>query len=200
MGRDRAKLQEVKQQVESNGCVVEIDTRLGAARKADIVLTVTSSLEPVIKAEHLKPGAVACDVARPRNVSLCVAKRRDDVLVIEGGVVDLPGRADFGFDFGFPPGTAYACMAETAVLALEGRFECYTLGRNISLDRVDEIAQLAARHGVRLSGFRSFERALRDDEVKKVRERARMARMQDDSMDPDSLYSMTEIEGGGGQG
>jgi fatty aldehyde-generating acyl-ACP reductase len=105
-----------------------------------------------------------------------VAKQRDDVLVIEGGVVDLPGEVDMGFDFGFPPGKAYACMAETAVLALEGRYECFTLGRDISLERVNEIARLASRHGVRLSGFRSFERPLTDEYIEKVRDRARSAR------------------------
>ena len=29
------------------------------------------------------------------------------------------GHVDFGFDFGFPPRCAYACMSETMMLALE---------------------------------------------------------------------------------
>ena len=37
-----------------------------------------------------------------------VAQERDDVLVIEGGMVDVPGPVDFGFDFGFPPGKSYS--------------------------------------------------------------------------------------------
>ena len=41
----------------------------------------------IIEAEDLKPGAVVCDVARPRDVSKEVAQKRNDVLIIEGGVV-----------------------------------------------------------------------------------------------------------------
>ena len=193
VGRERGQLEEVRRQIEAEvkaktevgvehgyagdapdpglNRVVASD-RLEDVRQADIVLTVTSAVQPIIAPEHLKSGAVICDVARPRNVSRCVAQRRDDVLVIEGGVVDVPGRVDFGFNFGFPPGQAYACMAETMVLAMEGRYESYSLGRELSLARVAEISDLADRHGFRLSGFRSFERMVSEQEIAEIRRRA----------------------------
>jgi predicted amino acid dehydrogenase len=108
----------------------------------------------------LQAGSVICDVARPRDVSAMVTAARDDILVIDGGMVDVPGRVDFHFNFGFPVGKAYACMAETMILALEGRFEDFTVGKDISLEKVNEITVLARKHGFRLSGFRSFEREL----------------------------------------
>src|SRR5690606_1596786 len=110
------------------------------------------------------------------DVSRRVAAERDDVLVIEGGMVEVPGPVDFGFDFGFPPGKAYACMAETMALALEGRLEDYTIGKEIDIARVREITAIAARHGFRLSGFRSFEQAVSDEHIERVRERARRNR------------------------
>jgi hypothetical protein len=94
------------------------------------------------------------------------------VLVIEGGMVEVPGPVDFGFDFGFPPGKAYACMAETMTLALEGRYEDYSVGKHISVEQALEIGAIAARHGFKLSGFRSFERAIGDEEIARVRESA----------------------------
>lgn len=130
----------------------------------------------MIEPQHLKPGAVVCDVARPRDVSKQVAAMRDDVLVIEGGMIDVPGPVDFGFDFGFPPGKAYACMAETIALALEGRFEDYTIGKDISAAQADEIAAIAKRHGFKLAGFRSFERAVTDQSIAEVRSRAEVNR------------------------
>jgi predicted amino acid dehydrogenase len=117
-------------------------------------------------------------VARPRNVSRRIVEQRDDVLVIEGGIVDVPGDVDFGFNFGFPPGQAYACMSETMILALESRYESYSIGRDISLDNVHEMAQLATKHGFRLSGFRSFERPVPAEEIERVKKRARLARQQ----------------------
>ncbi len=97
---------------------------------------------------------------------------RDDVLVIDGGMVEVPGPVNFHFDFGLPPGKAYACMAETMVLALEGRFEDYTVGKQFPLSQVEEIARLAQKHGFRLSGFRSFEKPVSAAHIARVRERA----------------------------
>ncbi len=111
-------------------------------------------------------------MARPRDVSRAVIEQRDDVLVIEGGMVQVPGPVDFHFNFGFPPRMAYACMAETMVLALEGRYECFTLGKEIQLDRVKEMAALAERHGFQLGGLRSFERAVENDEIERIRDNA----------------------------
>ena len=172
VGRAPEQVQEVKRQVDSLGARSVATTNLQDIRGADIVLCVTSSTDPIIEPGLLKAGAVVCDVARPRNVSRRVASERDDVLVIEGGVVEVPGEVDFGFDFGFPPGQAYACMAETMLLAMEGRYECYSLGREISLDRVEEVGRLARKHGFKLAGLRSFERVVEDREVGRIRESA----------------------------
>jgi fatty aldehyde-generating acyl-ACP reductase len=142
-------------------------------KEAQLILTVTSSIHDVIHPEHLQPGSVVCDVARPRDVSAMVAAVRDDILVIDGGMVDIPGAVNFNFDFGFPEGKAYACMAETIALALEGRFEDYTIGKAITLDRVKEITAIADRHGLRMSGFRSFEREVTHEQIETVRQNAR---------------------------
>jgi len=142
-------------------------------RNADIVATATSAVKAIIHPGDLKPGSVVCDVARPRDVSEKVRKERNDVLVIDGGVVAVPGDVDFGFNFGFPPKTAYACMSETMTLALEGRYENFTLGKEISVEQVNEITSLADKHGFRLAGFRSFERAVAEEQIESVRENAR---------------------------
>jgi len=157
---------------------LHVSTSMDALRRAELILTVTSATHDIIRPEDLMPGAVVCDVARPRDVSAMVAAARDDILVIDGGMVDVPGPVDFHFNFGFPPGKSYACMAETMALALEGRFEDYTLGKEISRARVEEISQIAAKHGFRLSGFRSFERAVTPEQIEIVRRNAKIARRQ----------------------
>lgn len=146
-----------------------------AVRDGDIVFTVTSATEPLIEPEDLRPGAVVCDVARPRNVSRLVYERRGDVLVIDGGVIEVPGEPDFGLDFGLPPRMVEACMAETMILALERRYADYTVGRAISVAQVEEILALGRRHGFRVAGFRRFERAIPDEEVERIRTRAARA-------------------------
>jgi fatty aldehyde-generating acyl-ACP reductase len=176
VGRREDALRAVAEQCQGSYANVTVSTDISAIYQADLILTVTSAIDTVIEPQHLKPGAVVCDVARPRDVSRKVADQRDDVLVIEGGMVQVPGDVQFNFDFGFPPTKAYACMAETMALALEGRYEDYTLGKEISVAQAQEIGEIAHRHGFRLSGFRSFEKPVTDLQINQVKERAMIKR------------------------
>jgi predicted amino acid dehydrogenase len=176
IGRRVDALEELRARLQVGGrAEVTVATDMSPLAESDLILTVTSAVHAVIQPEHLRPGSVVCDVARPRDVSAMVAAARDDIFVIDGGMVDVPGPVDFHFNFGFPPGKAYACMAETMALALEGRFEDYTLGKQITRQRVDEISAIAKKHGFRLSGFRSFEKEVTLEQIEAVRRNARRA-------------------------
>jgi predicted amino acid dehydrogenase len=170
-GRNISRLNKVRDAIKKLGNTeLVVSTDLQNLRKTNVILTVSSAVHAIIQPEYLHPGSVICDVARPRDVAERVASLRNDVLVFDGGMLEVPGTVNFNFDFGFPPGKAYACMAETIALALEGRFEDYTLGKQISRERVDEITQIATKHGFKLSGFRSFERPVTPEQIKKIRE------------------------------
>ncbi len=177
VARNQDKLEQLRERILAEagprGAELIISTDMHVLAQAQLILTVTSAIEAVIHPEDLQPGSVVCDVARPRDVSAMVAAGRDDILVIDGGMVDVPGPVDFHFNFGFPPGKAYACMAETMALALEGRFEDYSIGKEMTLERVREITSLAEKHGFRLSGFRSFEREVTEAQIEAVRRNAR---------------------------
>ena len=174
VGRREDALVELRKQLsDPRRCEMIVSTKMDVLAESQLILTVTSAIHDVIQPEQLLPGSVVCDVARPRDVSAMVAAARDDILVIDGGMVDVPGPVDFHFNFGFPPGKSYACMAETIALALEGRFEDYTLGKHITRERVDEITAIAEYHGFRLSGFRSFEREVTPQQIETVRQNAR---------------------------
>lgn len=172
VGKRETALAELRERCDGKGALVTASTDISAIYDADLILTVTSAVHAVIEPRHLKPGAVVCDVARPRDVSATVAAERDDVLVIEGGMIEVPGMPDFHFDFGFPPRMAYACMAETMALALEGRYEDYTVGKDIGIARTLEIDEIATRHGFRLAGFRSFGHEVSADAIGRVYEKA----------------------------
>ncbi|MHB1953976.1 MAG: shikimate dehydrogenase [Sulfobacillus sp.] len=147
-----------------------------SVRDSDIVVAVSSAQDAIVEPEDLKPGSVITDVARPRNISSRVSQARPDVLVLDGGVIEVPGeQADMGFDFGFPPKMVEACMAETMILALSGRLENFTIGGHIAVEKVREIDALGQQHGFRMAGFRRFERAIDEDEVELIRQRAKKA-------------------------
>ena len=172
IGTQKGKLEAVAAELDNANVSLHDDVHEGL-READIIITVTSARDAVIYPRDLKPGSIVCDVARPRDVSKDVARERDDVLVIEGGVISVPGAdANFNFHFGFPPKTAYACMSETIMLALDGRYESFTLGKTVSPEQALETQRLAQKHGFKLAGYRSFERAVKDSDIEAIRARA----------------------------
>lgn len=147
------------------------DTRAGAPlrysnaleselQQADLVLVATSSTERFVRPDFLKPGAIVCDLSRPANVSLEIARTRPDVLVIDGGIVKMPGRATLGSRLGIPEDLSYACMAETMMMALEGQYRDASLGLDLADEDMALFQRLAPRHGFSLAGLRSFDKAL----------------------------------------
>lgn len=149
---------------------IRITTSAGKAISgAGIVISATSSREKLIQPGELQSGAVVCDISRPANVSAAVERERPDVLVIDGGVVQLPGQPDLGWDFGFPKGLAYACMAETVMLALERRYENFSLGSSgVNLESILQTRRWAACHGFGLADLRSFDHPLSEDRWQKL--------------------------------
>jgi fatty aldehyde-generating acyl-ACP reductase len=173
IGRDKVRLDELRQRISIKNQNVSIATDLSALRSADVIITVTGAVEAVIDPNDIKPGAVVCDVARPRDVAEALVKQRNDVLVIDGGVARIPGNTDLGKYAGLPKGIALGCMAETFMLALEGRYENYTIGKEISVPKVKEMSEIAKKHGFKLAGLRSFEKKVSETHILAVKENAR---------------------------
>lgn len=151
-----------------------------AVSRAQLVLTATSSTQDVIEPEALQTGSVVCELSLPHDVSRRVALERPDVLVTEGGNVLVPGEPRFErvrepgseFDLNLPPRTALACMSETMVLALERRFEPYTLGRGIDVKKVVEMEAMAENCGFKLAGMRAFDAAITPEKIAATKEAA----------------------------
>lgn len=128
---------------------------------ADIVLCATNSTEKIITPETLKFRAIVCDISRPANVSAEIYLQRPDIIVIDGGVVQIPGLPSLGMNFGFEDGLCYACMAETMLLALEQHYHPTSLGSSgVNLESVLFTKTLSEKHGFKLALPRSFNKPL----------------------------------------
>ncbi len=149
------------------------DTHIGAM---DMIVTATSGAgKKVLDIMKVKPGCVITDVARPLDLPPEEVARRPDVLVIESGEILLPGAVKMK-NIGLPQGVAYACLAETIVLALEGRFENFTVGRAIEWEKVREIYKLGIKHGMKLAAISGVNGVLTDKDIARVRKLALAAR------------------------
>jgi predicted amino acid dehydrogenase len=189
------KLIELKRMIEEETPHARVTISITAddyVDQADLIVTTTSAIDTqIIDITKCKPGAVICDIARPPDISPEEAALRPDVLVIESGEILLPGDPDYGYDIGLPPGVAYACLAETALLAMEGRFESYTLGRNIEIERVKEMYRLFKKHQLKLSGLRSHGQFLTDEDIAKKRDAAEKLRQNSEMLQ----FIRTEVNG-----
>lgn len=151
----------------------------------DMIVTATSGAgKKILDIMKVKPGCVITDVARPLDLPAEEVAKRPDVLVIESGEVYLPGEVrmkQIGFE---DHNVVYACLAETIVLTLEGRFENFTIGRNIEWEKVHEIYKLGLKHGMRLAAISGVNGVFSDEDIAKVRTLALQARKKGQSKSP----------------
>jgi predicted amino acid dehydrogenase len=176
---ESAKLLTLKQEIEAAHprAIVHVaatpDEHLG---EMDVIVTATSGAgKRVLDIRAVKPGCVITDVARPLDLSAEDVAKRPDVLVVESGEIELPGTVRTK-DIGLPPNVVYACMAETIVLALEGRYESFTVGRDIEWEKVKEIYRLGLKHGMKLAAISGVNGVFTAEQIAEVRERALAAR------------------------
>jgi predicted amino acid dehydrogenase len=142
----------------------------------DMIVTATSGAgKKILDIMKVKPGCVITDVARPLDLPPEEVAKRPDVLVIESGEIQLPGNVDMK-NIGLPRNVAYACLAETIVLALDGRFENFTVGRNIEWEKVREIYKMGLRHGMKLAAISGVNGVYSDADIARVRRLALAAR------------------------
>ncbi len=180
-GRDLKKLEELKASMLLDTpdakivCATDYDSLLG---EMDMIVTSTSGAgKKVLDIMKVKPGCVITDVARPLDLPPEEVAKRPDVLVIESGEIELPTKVRGMKSIGLPPNVIYACLAETIVLALEGRFEVFTIGRDTEWEKVKEIYKLGLRHGMKLSAISGVKGVYSDEDIAQVVVLAKQARL-----------------------
>jgi len=180
-GRDMKKLEELKASILQDTpdakvvCSTNYDELLG---EMDMIVTSTSGAgKKILDITKVKPGCVITDVARPLDLPPEEVAKRPDVLVIESGEIELPTKVKGLKSIGLPPNVIYACLAETIVLALEGRFEVFTIGRDTEWEKVKEIYRLGLKHGMKLSAISGVKGVYSDKDIARVVTLAKKARL-----------------------
>ena len=80
-------------------------------------------------------------------------------MILDGGVITLPGNTPRQARFAnWEANDVPACLAETMILALEGASESFSLGRELPLDKIEEIGCKSEAHGFIANTLRSFRR------------------------------------------
>jgi len=142
------------------GVAVELRNDLTDVLQTQKIIVSASSREGIINQNELSSGSVVIDVSLPKNV-IGVKAERDDILVIDGGIVSLPMETNCKHDpFGIGKNNILACLAEAIILALEHRKESFSIGRRLELDKIEEIGLLGEKHGFIVKDLISFDRVI----------------------------------------
>ncbi|MFH1154072.1 MAG: dehydrogenase [Pseudomonadota bacterium] len=171
VSRNMSKLLSVQEDIQTRnpGVVVSASTRADRhIGDMDVVVLASSDAGKSMDIMRVKPGCVITDITRPMIFSPKDVAKRQDVLVITGGEILLPGEAVEMKDIGLPHQVAYAGLAETIILALEGRFEDFTTGTDTQWEKVREIYKLGLKHGMKLASISGIEGILTDEDIKRV--------------------------------
>jgi 3-acetyloctanal aminotransferase len=135
-----------------------------ALQRARVVFSATSTGNCIAQ-QDLRPGSVVIDVGVPADVQGSASVRRD-VLIISGGLSLVPNSFPRDSMFlGFHHGMIPSCLGETINLALENRAESFSLGRDLSVERVREIGAIATKHGFQFDRLHSFGLALEPSQL-----------------------------------
>ena len=149
-----------------------------ALAEASVVVTATSSGN-CIDPRWLRPGCLVLDVGVPSDVRR-ISPARDDILVLSAGYSRVPDSMPReSFFLRFFHGMVPSCLGETMVLSLEGRADSFSIGRDLSLERIREIGRLAESHGFTFSQALASGLPLRSEDrtqFLKVRSRLRRER------------------------
>lgn len=157
VARNEKRLLALAADVRRDGVEASVTTDMADVSKADLVVLLTSSPDALLRSEHLKHGAVVLDDTVPRNTDVKLLSDRPDVLIVDGGLVEIPG-FDLRGSIALAPKLAYACLAETMLLALSGHAGHFCIG-DAQVDQAEHMLKLAIEHkhlGFHLAPFRSF--------------------------------------------
>lgn len=172
VSKNMAKLLALQESIEEEAPQVKLhvstrgDTHLG---DMDVVVVASSEAKKVLDIMRLKPGCVVTDITRPMSLSTDDIAKRPDILVIRSGEILLPGEHIEMKDIGLPDQVVYAGLAETIILALEGRFETFTVGSDTQWDKVREIYRLGLKHGMELAAITGLSGVISDEHINRVK-------------------------------
>lgn len=124
---------------------------------ADIIICAASSTG--IKLENCKKEVIICDAGYPKNLE-DTATFNHGAYLFHGGMGQVSCGYEFKPDYSNSiyryeaPHIIHGCILEAMILAFENRSENYSsLKGNITIEKMEEIYSLSAKHGIDISPF-----------------------------------------------
>ena len=146
----------------------KVSHQISDIKDADIIIAATNAPEVLIKPDDLKSGAIIINDAQPSDVDPEVLKR-EDVLVVEGGVVNTPGiRSNFKLGL-HDKEDNFCCMGEVLILAHNNLFKDYALGE-LNLSLIKNIEMMSENLNFKLTKTQNSNGIIDNKKIERVKE------------------------------
>lgn len=133
------KLNQIEVEIEENN--------RGFIKDAAVTLLINNYTEEnPMHSDDFRKDAIVC-VLFPDETTGLLAKYRPDLSVINSGFIKLPFGLAFASKFAAGENIVPASFAETILLALENKLPGKGLTDNQNIEKLEEIADIAAKHG-----------------------------------------------------
>ncbi len=143
------------------GTAVHITDKLENVIKSREILIIASNQEyKNIDIDEVKANTIICDLSRPKILTRDLENKRKDILFIDGGLIKLPFGIDLGFDYGYSPNMCSPALAETILLTIEEKYQSFSLGQVIDMDKVNTINNMAKNNGFTIGGVTNYYKEL----------------------------------------
>jgi predicted amino acid dehydrogenase len=116
-----------------------------AVKDADIVIEASGAGNPAFDHANLKPKSIFCSICHKEGLG--ATGQQKGIITINAGLIRPPFPASQIMRAGLPKGTISASLAETMLLTFEEKIASYFLTDSLNADRLEEIADIAVRHG-----------------------------------------------------
>jgi len=125
-----------------------------------------------LSGEEFKAGAVLCDLSDSHLFNGGGPLLREDLFIFDECALEIPQEIVLRWRCPlFPDRRVPPSLAETMILALEGRLESYSLGRKLRIGKVEEMQRLSHHYGFQASGFRFRGRDIPSVKIRRFQKR-----------------------------
>ncbi|HXC61081.1 MAG TPA: hypothetical protein VNV63_00270 [Nitrospiria bacterium] len=157
---------------------IELSSEIKSIETADAVVAAASSAGAIIEPHHLKTGTVIVDCGQPHNVTEDLMAKRQDIVVVEGGLAKLAG-IKCQFDFGLlAEDELFGCLSEAVLLCWSEKYKRHGFEGRSELQLAKEFFEIGKMLGFLRPPLRFGSHAITDAELDRVRDVRRVKKDQ----------------------
>lgn len=149
---------------------IELTSEITMIKTADAVIAAASSTGAIIEPHHLKPGTLVVDCGQPHNVPEDLMAKRQDIVVIDGGLAQLSGMR-CQFDFGLlAEDELFGCLSEAILLCWSEKYKRHGFEGRSELQLAKEFAEIGKILGFLRPPLRFGNHVITDAELDRLRD------------------------------